>query len=168
MAHQSRLGQRVVGVPGQDDVDPGGKLPVDIEAVVTEQHHQPGTVRACVLDQGCQTLLADAKRPGRKHPAGVGDRGVGKVLADHRDVDPAALEASNLVKGRFLPIGIAHIGAEKRELELFDPLLDPLLAERELLMAGHGVGPEQRHGLDHVLTAGLQRRPRPLPGIAPV
>jgi hypothetical protein len=47
-----RLGQRVMGVPGQDHVDPGdihGELPVHVEAVVGEQHDDLGARVADLL-----------------------------------------------------------------------------------------------------------------------
>ena len=82
------LGQRVVGVGGEDDVDAldaGGELGVHVEAVVGEQHHHLRPLLARLGHRSAHGSLADAERPVGHHPARVGDGRVGEGLADHRD-----------------------------------------------------------------------------------
>ena len=145
-----------------------GELAVDVEAVVRQQHHELRAVLARLLDVALQILLADAERPVRDHPARIGDRRVGKGLADHRDLDAAALDHGHRLERRLVPFGVADVLREERKAELLGDRLDALGAERELPMADHGVGLEQRHAVDHVLALGAHRRVAVLPGVAAV
>ena len=149
-------------------LDARGELAIDIEAVMRQQHDQCGAVLARLLDVGLQIVLADAERPVRNHPARIGDRRVGERLPDHRDLDAAALDHRHRLEGRLVPFGVADILRQERKPELADDLLDALGAERELPVADHGVGLEQRHAVDHVLTLADQRRVAVLPGVAAV
>ena len=72
------------------------------------------------------------------------------------------------VERRLVPFGVADVLREERKAELLGDLLDALGAERELPVAGHGVGLEQRHAVDHVLALGLHRGVAVLPGVAAV
>ena len=93
----------------------------------------------------------------RKHPARIGDRRVGQRLADHRDLDAAALEGCRGLEHLVLELALAHVLAKEGENERVDELLHPLLAEGELPMRGHGVQLQQRHAVDHVLALGRER-----------
>ncbi len=171
LADPHRLGQRVVGVRGENHVDAGnarGELAVDVEAVVRQQHHELRALPARLADARAHLLLADAKTPFRDHPARIGDRRVGKGLAEDRDACPGLVE--NLVGGkhRLLPFGVANVERQERIAELFRQLLHPLLAVGELPMARHGVGLQQLDAVDHVLALGAQRAERALPRVAAV
>jgi hypothetical protein len=89
-------------------------------------------------------------------------------LADHRDLDAAALEAGGRVEHLLVPLGVAHVAGQKRKREFADQLLDPLGAIGELPMGGHGLDAERVHDLDHVRALGGERGVGALPGVAAV
>ncbi len=145
-----------------------GELAVDVEAVMREQHHQLRAALARFFDIGAHVLLADAERPFRHHPARIGDRRIGEGLAEHGDLHAALLEHLHRLENRLVPFGVAHVEREEREAERLDQLLDARLAIGEFPMAGHGVGLQQRHAVDHVLALAAIGAERALPGIAAV
>ena len=65
-AYQQRLGQRVMGVPAQDDVDAfrpaAGELSVDIKTVMAEQHDKLRAFLPHLGHHRGHALLADAER----------------------------------------------------------------------------------------------------------
>ncbi len=116
VADLDRRGQRVVRVAGQDHVDalhPAGQLAVDVEAVVAQQHDQIDLVGAQLLDIGRDLLFLDAERPVGDQVARVGDRRVGKRLADHADAQAATLEHSGGLKHRVAPGCLLHVAGEE-------------------------------------------------------
>ena len=158
-------------VAGEDHVeagDPARQLAVDVEAVMRQQDDELRAFRAHRVDIGLNLLLADAERPVGHHPARIGDRRVGEGLADHGDLDPAALEDAIGLEDRLVPFGVADIAAEEGIGKSLDQFLDALRAIGELPMAGHGVRRQRVHDLDHVHAAGLQRGIAALPGVAAV
>ncbi|KAH2823482.1 hypothetical protein KXV85_001624, partial [Aspergillus fumigatus] len=87
VVHRHGLRHRIVGVTAEDDVDAGdaaGKLEVDIHAVMRQQDHRIDlVVVAMAIDQLLQFLVADAESPVRREAFRMGDRYIGKRLADH-------------------------------------------------------------------------------------
>ena len=171
------LGQRVVGVGGEDDVDAldaGGELGVDVEAVVGEQHHHLRALRARLGHRSAHAPLADAERPVGDHPARVGDRRVGEGLADHRDGDAAALEQARGVEHRLGEVGVAHVAGEERQarrartVHVAEQLGDAAGAQRELPMAGGRLHAQRLQHADHVGALGRERRERALQRVAAV
>ncbi len=145
VADPHRLGQRIVGVAGEDDVDAldaGGELGVDVEAVVRQQHHHLRALRARLGHRSAQAALADAERPVGHHPARVGDGRIGEGLTDHGDGDAAALEQARGVEHGLGEVGIAHVAGEERHaggagtIHAAEQLGDAAGAQRELPMAG--------------------------------
>ncbi len=151
-----------------DAADAAGELAVDVEAVMRKQHDQRGAFLARLLDVELEIVLADAERPVRNHPARIGDWRVGQGLADDRDLDAAALDHRHGVERRLVPLGVAHVLRQERELELPDQFFHALGAERELPVPDHRVRLEQRHAVDHVLALAGERRVAVLPGVAAV
>ena len=145
-----------------------GELAVDVEAVVREQHDELRALAPRLLDIGAHVVLADAERPGRDHPARIGDRRVGKRLPEHGDLHAALLEQLVGVEHRLLPFGVADVLREEREAETVGQFLHPVGAVGELPVAGHGVGLQQLEAVGHVLARGAVRAERALPGVAAV
>jgi hypothetical protein len=167
-------GTPVVRVPAEDRVDAGdarGELQVHVHAVVGEQHHCLRALLSCFLHDLLEAFLLDAESPFGDEVAGVGDRRVGKRLADDRDRHSVHLAHD---------VGLEHRIAEvqgpdvlRQELgaagEIFlDDLLHPGRAIGEFPVGRHDVHAEQPGSVDHVLTPGPQGGGRALPGIAPV
>ena len=171
LADRDHHGQRIVRVSGEDHVDachPARELAVDVEAIVRQQHDQLSPFAARLVDLGLDVFLADAEAPVRDHPARIGDGRVGERLADHRDLDATALIVGRALEHRVLELGVAHVLRQEWVAEAADELLDALGAVGELEMPGQRIGLQHGHQVDHVLAAGLQCRPRALPGIAAV
>ena len=139
-----------------------------VKTVVRQEHDELGTRLARLLDVGAHILLTDAERPLRHQPAGIGDRRIRKRLAEHRDFHAALFEHLHRREGRLIPFGVADIEREKRKTELLDQLPDPRFAVGEFPVAGHGIGLEQGHAVDHVLTLAAVRAQRALPGVPAV
>ena len=130
-------------VPCQHYVDAAhalGHLAVDIEAVVRKQHDEVGARRLGLVDLFLHVGFAEAERPVRDHPARVGDGRERQRLADHGDLDAAALEHLLRRKHRLLEFRLAYVLAEEGEAELRHQLLDAGFAEREFPMCRHGIG----------------------------
>ena len=160
-----------MGVAGQDDVDAlhaRGQLAVDVEAVVAQQHHEIDALGPHLGDVGPELVFLDAERPVGDHVARIGDRRVGKGLADHADPEAAALDHAVGLEHRIAPGRVLHVAGEERELQLLDQLLDPLGAVGELPVRGHGVRRERVHDFHHVGALVLQGRVAALPGVAAV
>ena len=156
---------------GEDNVDAlhaAGHLAIDVEAVMRHQHDEFRPFRARLVDLFLHLVFADAERPFREHPAGIGDCGVGIGLADDGDLHAAALEHLPRLEDLFLEFVVAHVLGEEREGERFDDFLDPFGAQRELPMPGHRVRLEQVHALDDVLRLRLQRGPGIRPGVTAI
>src|SRR5665647_2308632 len=137
-------------VAGEDHVDARyapGKLAVDVEAVMRQQHNELGAGLANLLDIGADIILTDAKRPVRDQPTRIGDRLVREGLAEHGDLDAALLEHFVRREHRLIPVSYTHLRAHETDSYLVCRLLDPRFAIGEFPMAGHGVGLEQRHAI---------------------
>ena len=109
------------------------------------------------------------------HPARIGDRRVGKRLADHGDADAALLEHARGVKHRLLEVGIANVAGQKRHARRARLIagrrtarLTRSRAQRELPMPGGRLDAQRLHHRDHVAALGLQRRVRALQRIAAI
>ncbi len=171
LADLDHVRQRVVRMGCQNDVDafePRGELAVHIEPVVRQQHDQRRAFPARLVDVELQIVLANAEGPARDHPARVCDGRIRERLADHGNTSAATLDHGHGVEGGFIPLRVAHVLREERKAELADDLLDAIGAKRELPMAGHGIRPQHRHRVHHVLAFADERRVAVLPGIAAV
>ena len=84
-----------MGMAAEDDVDAADaarKLQVDVHAVMREQHHGIDLVVVAMgRDELLQLVVADAEGPVRREALGMGDRHIGKGLADHGDAVAADL-----------------------------------------------------------------------------
>ena len=80
-----------------------GHLEVDVHAVVREHDDHLRALGARFVDHLLHVLVLDAEGPVRHHLARVGDRRVGKGLADHGDLD-----AVHFAHG----VGLEHLVAE--------------------------------------------------------
>ena len=171
VSHGHCLGQRIVGVRGEYDIDAGdprGQLAVDVEAVVTEQHDEVDARLAHRVHPLADLVLADAEGPVGDQIPGIGDRRVGIGLADDGDTQSRALEDLHGLEDRLVPGGVPDVAGQERKFQLADEFLNPLGAVGEFPVRGHGLDTQRVHGLDHVRALGFQRRIRTLPGIAAV
>ena len=126
-----------------------------------------GTLRAHFVDHGLHVLVADTKGIFGEHPAGIGDRHVGKRLTDHGNLDATAFEE---LVGReqfcgFVPFGVENILTQRGEGQPLDNLLHTGGPQREFPVEGHRVGLEHVHHVDHVLPFGVVAGVRAMPRI---
>ncbi len=183
-----RSGHAVVGVAAEDRVDTsddGGHLQIHVHAVVRDDHHQIGLFRlAHLVDHLLHVGIADAEGPVRDESLRVGDRRIGKGLAD--DGDPHAVEVLHDIglegmTGVFVEAaeigelivehGVffdPHVLADIVAVEGLDVLQNLFIQVGELPVPGHHVHAQQITGADHVHTAGLEGGAGTLPGIAAV
>ena len=156
----------VMGMAAENNVDAGaaaGEFQIDIHAVMRQQHHHVGVLRvAQIVDQFLQLLLADAECPVGREAFRMGDRHIGKSLADDGDAHAADLlhrrrledaagfriERRLVAEGRVL--GQKNILRQKLAFEAGEVLAQGRFAIGEFPMPGHGVDAEQVGGLDHV------------------
>ena len=172
--HDDRGGDAVVRVPAQDRVDAAharGHLEIDVHAVVRQQHDGLGALGARLVDRLLHRLFLDAEIPFGNEVARVGDRRVGKRLADDRDRH--AVHPAHRVRREHRIAEVGGLDVLRDELDppleiVVDDLLDALRAQGEFPVPGHQVDAEQFLRLDHVLALGPQRRRRALPGVAAV
>jgi hypothetical protein len=158
LADLDHVGQCVMRMRRQQDVDAldaPGELTVDVEAVVGQEHDEPGALLAR-LDVGLHVLLANAERPVRHHPARVGDGRVGEGLADHRDLDATPVDHPHRLEGGLVPLCVADVLSEEGEAEVVGDRLDALRTEREFPVPDHRIGLQELHAIDHVLALGDQ------------
>jgi hypothetical protein len=171
--HDRGLRHPIVRVAAQDRVDAAyarGELEVDVHAVVREQHHDLCPLRARGIALLLQFLLLDAERPVRYEVPRVGDRRIGKGLADDRDrhaVDRADRRRLEHRVAEVRRLDVLREELDRAEL-LLDRLLHSLLAVGELPVPGHHVDAEQPTGRDHVGALRPQGGPRALPGVPAV
>jgi hypothetical protein len=172
-------------MPAEDEVDTGyatGELDRSTSMPLCDSRI---TASGCssltdAFDQLGQLILADAEGPVGDKALGVGDRRVGKGLADHchavavelphrvrlEDVAADVVVYRHALEQRiFGGIGVVR---EEFALEGFDVVEHLVLAVGELPVPGHDIHAEEIGGLDHIATAGPQRGARTLPGIAAV
>ena len=174
IGHHHRLRNAVVGMAAENDVDPGdarSELEVDVHAVVREQHHDLRSPAADFVCEPLQALLLDAEFPLGDEPARMGDRRVGKRLAD--DADRHAGELANGVGFEHRIAEIAGLDVLREEFDLagkiaLHDLLHAGRAVGELPVPGHDVHAQQLLRLDHVLPSRPERNRRSLPGVAAV
>ena len=112
-AHAQRQRQCVVRVATEDHVQPldaVGELGVHGQAVVAEQHHQPDLALLAQLGhERLQRVLADAEGQVGHEPSRMGDRHVGKRLADDADGDPADLANGVRPEDPVAPARLGHV-----------------------------------------------------------
>jgi hypothetical protein len=110
-----RLGQRVMGVPGQDHVDPGNgrRSCRSTSKPLWERSRRPRRPRRAPPARPPRS----APRSGRSSVPGtssrVGDGHVGEGLADHGDLGAAALEHPVIVVDRLVPFDVEDVGPEE-------------------------------------------------------
>ena len=144
-------------------VHAAGELEIDVHAVMRQQDHRIGVLRAAqIVDQLLQLLLADAERPIGRETFRMRDRHIGKGLADDGDAHAADLfhrrrfedaagfriERRLVVEGRVL--GQKNILRQKLAFEAGEVLAQRGFAVGEFPMPGHGIDAEQVRGVDHV------------------
>ena len=78
--------------------------------------------------------------------ARIGNRRIGKMLADDSDIYPAALEEGCALEDLLVPFGIEYIAAKEGISHLLDQLFHPVLTKREFPVADHGIRLQQFHG----------------------
>ncbi len=161
IADLDRRRQGIVGMTGQDHVDAGHtgrQLAVHVETVVRQQNDQVRPRRLGVGDPFFHVVFVDAERPVRHQIARVGDRRIGKGLADHGDLNPALVEILDRLEHVFLPFRVAHVGRQEREIQAVLQFLHPVHAIGEFPMRGHRINAQRVLHVDHVGATGLQRR----------
>ena len=173
-----------MGMTAEDDVDPGDaarELEVDVHAVMRQQQHGVGlVVVAQAVDHFLQLVVADAECPVRREAPGMGDRHIGKGLADHRDAEAAdvahqgrlehaprrGIERLGVVELRLF--GEEYVLRQELALEAVEIGAQRLLAIGEFPMTGHRLDAEQVRRLDHVGALRGVGESRALPEIATV
>ena len=174
VAHDAGHGHAVVGVAAHDGVDAGhaaGHFQVHVHAVVRQHHHYLGAFGTGLVHHGLHVFVLNAKGPVRHHVARVGNRGVGKGLAD--DGAGHAIDFTDHIGLEDLVakvIGLDVLG-DKVHLAgkvFFNNFLHPLHAVGEFPVAGHHVHAQQLAGVHHVLSIGPQRGARALPGVTAI
>ena len=163
-----------MGVAAHDGVDAAharGHLQVHVHAVVAEHQHHLRALGPHLVNHALHARVLDAKGPIGHQVARVGNRGVGKGLAN--DGAGHAIDLAH-------HIGLEHRVAKVLGLDVLrdefhlpskvfvDNFFHPLHAQGELPVAGHHVHTQQLAGVHHVLAPRPQRRARALPGVAAV
>ena len=127
--------------------------------------NQFGPLGAHLIHHVLHVFIANPERIFGEHPAGVGNRHIGKGLTDHRNLGATTFE--HLVRweqfGGFVPFSVKNVLAKGREGQVFDNFLNPVAAECEFPMEGHRVRLQGIHDIDHVLTRRLVAGVRPMP-----
>ena len=144
---------------------------VDIHAIVRKQHHHHRTFAAHFVDDFLHLGFLDAEIPFRRQVARIGDRRIGKRLADNRNRHTVHFLHRVGRKHRVAKIGGLNILREKLHpaLEVFlNDFFYALVAKRKFPMARHDVHAEFQRGIDHVLPLCPQRRRRALPCVATI
>ena len=98
------------------------------------------------VDIRLDLIGTNAEGPALDHMARIGNRRVGKMLADDSDIHPAALEEGGALEDLLVPFGIEHIAAKEGVSHLLDQLFHPVLAKGEFPVADHGIRFQQFHG----------------------
>ena len=136
-----------------------------------EQHHHRSTFAAHFIDRFLHLRFLDAETPFRRKVARVGDRRVGKRLANncHRH----AIHFFHHVRCKYQVTEIGGLNVLRDEINLaleicLDNFLDALVAQGKFPVTGHHIDAELKRRIHHVLSLGPQCRCRALPGIAPV
>ena len=143
------LRYRVMGVACQDHIDARdrrGDLLVDVKAVMREQDDNLGTCLTRGVDIRLNLVGTNAEGPALDHMARIGNRRIGKMLADNSDIYPAALEEGGALEDLLVPFGIEHIAAKEGVSHLLDQLFHPVLAKGEFPVTDHGIRFQQFHG----------------------
>ena len=133
-----------------------------------QQHHKIRAGSARCVDIFLQHFLANAEGERGKQPPRIGDRKIGKSLSYYGDVYAAPFIEFGVFIGRLVPFLVENIGAQQREGQTIDNLLDPLLAIGEFPMGGHRVRLQDIHDVHHVLARSPVGDIRPLPGVATI
>jgi len=162
-----------MGVAAENDVDagdPARHLLVHVKAVMAQHHDDLGSFGADLVDHGLHVLFADAEGEFGKHPARVGDRHIGKGLADDRDLDATAFEELVGFEQlcRLVPFGVKDVLAQRGKGQAFDQFGDPVGAQGEFPVKGHRIGLQRVHHVDHILPLGVVAGIGAVPGIAAV
>ena len=104
-------------VTGQNNINAGYiccQFLVNVKAVMRQQHNNFCPVCARLVNIVLNFIRAYAKRPAFNQMAGVGDRRIGEMLANHRNLNPASLKIGDAVKDTFFPFCIKTVTAQKR------------------------------------------------------
>ena len=144
LADHERLGQRVMGMAGEDNIDPlhpACQPAIDVETVVREQDDEISFCRTGFRDVLCDLLVADAERPFRDQPGRVGDRSIGKGLADDGNLGAPPFDHLPGLEGRLVPLVVEDVRAEERKGQRVDRLLHAVGAVCEFPVPRHGIGP---------------------------
>ena len=160
-----------MGVAGQDHVDaphPRGHLVIDVKAVMRQADDQIDALRADLVHHLLHPLFADPEAVVGKHPFGVGDRQVRECLPDHGDGQPAPLEDAVSLEGGLVPFRIEDVRAQEGKGQPGHDLAHPVLPERPFPVAGHRVGAQRVHHIDHVLPLAEQAGHRAVPRVAAI
>src|SRR5437763_1379079 len=111
--HEDRLGQRVVSVATEHDVeavDPSSKLHVDRDAVVREQDDQVDFLSIPQLvDQSLDTVFLDAERQVGHEAPGMRHRSVWERLADDAHARAAHVTNRERTKRAVGPVELRHV-----------------------------------------------------------
>ena len=171
---QARNRHAVMRMPAHDGVNTGhaaGHFEVNVHAVVREQKYHLRTLGPRLVHGFLHALFLDAEAPIGHQVTRVGDRAIGKGLADDGHRNTVHLTQNIGLEDQVAKIVGFDVLCDELDLAvecLVNNLFHAFLPECELPMAGHQIHAQQLAGFDHVLPLGPQSGGAALPGVATV